>query len=684
MMIPIDRNGKRIDVWIAIFLSWLFLFVGSMLYFAKDENEEYYQNCTIESAIYLSDGTKINMPWWSYTLDQNTQIRVNVEVLEPLSEGDWFVDVLGREIEAEEAGQLIVNDVPTNIKEGAYATWHRVHVPAPVEAGRKEFTIRYKPETEAGRFCIWGSFVSTRPDSASHLHPTILSKGQLMTPTVKPIQNRGWSLKNLKKWDRLDWEHASEINEKQFFWRYGVRKSAFGRRDVGLGCVAIGITGFVAIFLVAFCRFSRNQPYLAITIVIIAAANFLIQYDILNRIVSALTFEYHGQTIVNGDWFDAIHYFTKAFQIFSNQTRDIFDWVPGMSAMAAFTFILAGIDMYPCKIVFILLHTGIGCLLYFAAYRISGWKWLSLIPMILWAIFNRPIKYNYLFWTEAPAMFFLTLWVTILVSRDRLNNSWFSLLTLAAVFGLSAYFRDIIIVTLPLCLGGILLCYGVSIKEKVLMALMASTVIALVWVPTPVYFQNKGNKCELANLLPMGAGRFQNAEMRVVGGKEKTASLTGLIFNAFKHYLKAAFKAPVAFSNKILESAQKFWMSDWNPTRRIDRIANRHWLIPSTDVLYVLTWLVGFAGFPLAFHRNREYWIVFCFLIYITFFHVLLFPTFTARHKAIYFPIVILFGFLGFQILVTFFHKKILSLVPTAFGQLSHSERVHGHHNTKI
>jgi len=218
--------------------------------------------------------------------------------------------------------------------------------------------------------------------------------------------------------------------------------------------------------------------------------------------------------------------------------------------------------------------------------------------------------------------------------------------------------RDVMVVYSPLVL---VLAFILGIKRSWKSAftnvLIALAGIALALLPYQI-IHGADSPHPLLKVLPLHPVHINRAiNLAHQGQGEIGSSLTTQIFKIISNLVDQ----PVQTIRTLVSDAHLFWTHPWGDQVFIATTSHPY-LQPFLTLRYWL-WIAIFSALPLTIIRDRKpgvnisavWWGIALFLLAVTLFHILFFPTFkthmTGRPKAIYLPILILLGVLSLQII---------------------------------
>ena len=434
--------------------------------------------------------------------------------------------------------------------------------------------------------------------------------------------------------------------------------------------------------LLSFAAFTVRHPRSGVAVALIGLGALWLRLHAIEGLADQYERSANGIRVRDNLWWDSAAYFTLAFQIVSNETRTGLLWPIGMPTFVSYVFHWTGIHLPSAKVGFACLQTAIGPLLFFACRRGLRNPALAFLPLVFWSLFLRPMKYAYYFLTEATAMFLLTAWVAVLISRDprARESQWPWVIAVSStLFVLSSYARDVIVTLLPAFLAMVGVAAGGRWRDRIASVAGALAGVLALWCTSPLLFANKEFGANLAHFLPIAPKHVEAARGQAEG--EGGGLRSGRLLELAATPLRELAEAPSEYVSEVWGDSRRFWSANYRWANRADYLTNvasrelrrrethdaelyatgvpdlraGYERSPVTRLLLSerpggnygrLSWVVlATAGFGLCFSLR---WVALAGLLaYVTLFHALLFPEFTARARAIYLPCVVLLASLG-------------------------------------
>ncbi|MDJ0950757.1 MAG: hypothetical protein QNJ94_17740 [Alphaproteobacteria bacterium] len=637
---------------------------GALLSYPRDGVETHNPQVRLPGSYEMrGDGASVNFPWWVYELPAGVTLHVSLRSEPPSASGEWFLDLLARETGATKSGRIWVDGSSTAVSQTPFAAWQRIPLAKPPAAGLTSFAIRYEPATPGARLALWGVSMPRNPATQPYLER---DGARIPFAGIRPVSFRGTRhfYTDVRPSDEAFWPAIDASSDKAFLARLGVRHHFIGRRAFGVSMVILGLGGLLVIASARFLRYASAEPLAAAAIAAVLLATAGLRLDILNDVTRSFEFEAYGSTISNGLFEDSLGYFLLAFEIFNNDAPVRFPSVLGYSLLNAGLFEFFGVDPRPGLIANVLFQTAIGGFLYFAVFRLTGWKWFALLPAMLWMIMAAPGKHVAVFLTDSMAMFLLGGALCLIMVRPATARSepappehgvdapWPTVMMAALVFAAGAYVRDVLIVLAPVLALGVWLYGGRTVGQKVACVALFTSVTIAVWLPTPLFFEDKGRTFHLFELLPIGETHFRRAQIEA--GAIMDSSSAGFVGSRLGALVADLFREPLSTGYGLVRDGVWFWVAWWNV--ELMQVVNRHPFLPGS--YFSIVWDPVYAGVGLG-TVPLLIWAIFWWrriptrlrtsiallsvlLVYVTLFHILLFPHVVGRPKAIYLPLVVL------------------------------------------
>ncbi len=655
--------------------------LGTFLWFRNDPSVQYFKQYDMDGNPGLS-----SLPMWQFDLAPGEELKFPIDIPARAPDGRWFLEILGHPVNARTSGKLDIGAASIDVAPSRGPRWHRVYLEWAPMSGERIFAVKYWPGSRAernGKFRIWGR------SAKEGKSPKLLTKGVLWKtlgffPVPLPLRFRNIESDHSKRWHHL----CTHLIPTPFF-RAGVQAGPVGSKQMGSALVGVS-AGLIALLLLArFAAFTIRHPALGLGVLATTSAATWLRLRHLATFTDLA--ELTGNDFRIRDWviWDTANYFSAAFRIYCNEGGDLLHWPVGMPTFSAYLFQWTGVDLGVPKIGFAVLQALVGPLLFFACLPAVKNKLLAFLPLVAWSVFFRPMKYAYYFMTETLAMCLLIAWIAILFSRDpgKRDRQWpWIVLSTGILFGLASYSRDVIVTFLPVYLGMVAVFLGSTWRERLVSTALALVTVVAMWSATPLLFANKNLASGLTALPPVTSYHYHSPSRRIAaeddepeedvleehvseedefeedeGGKEPTAgSHAPRLPGAFSRVATELSSRPIGYLGDLFEAGTRFWHSKYRWNRRLNQeAAPREAYIASLveselrrggTYGVILLALVGTAVFGLFFSRR---WLALAgFFLYVTAFHVLLFPNFTSRAKAIFFPVVLLFACAGIFALV--------------------------------
>jgi hypothetical protein len=524
------------------------------------------------------------------------------------------------------------------------------------------FTLAYRPERQGAtdsRFRVWGRSIR------KGLAPRLRSNGverpvflELPDPVsirknnVKPNHPTAWA-----KWHR-------KFPIPAPFFRVGVQTRALSTKHVGSLLIAWSV-GFLSLLLVVrFAIYTVRQPRLGLSVLVISGAAGWLRYRHLSTLGDLAELTGNGLTVRDWVWFDSACYVGDAVRIYSNEATASLRRAVGMPAFSAYLFQWSGVYLQAPKLAFVALQSLVGPLLFFACLPAVRNKRLALLPLVAWAVFFRPMKYSYYYLTESLAMCLMIGWIAILYSRDPRvrDRQWLGVVVSSSIlFGLASYTRDVVVTFLPAFLGMVAVFVGPRWRQRLLSVGCALGVVVALWGVTPTLFQNKHFSMSAFNTLPITPSHYRSPNRLPGPGSESVSPVTTKssprdLSSSFWSVAERISSEPSAYLGERYVAAKRFWDPElrWNQAGLNEDPAYRQGFLARLverqlehGALYgaLVSVLIATAVFGLFFSLR---WTALAGLfLYVTLFHVLFFPGFTSRPKAIFFPFIVLFASTG-------------------------------------
>ena len=228
------------------------------------------------------------------------------------------------------------------------------------------------------------------------------------------------------------------------------------------------------------------------------------------------------------------------------------------------------------------------------------------------------------------------------------------------MFALGSYTRDVVVAFLPAFLGMVFVFAGTSFRRRLTSAVWALGIVVALWCATPILFSDKRFPLDPAEFLPVTAKHYETRNrIDEVNPKTRRRATSEVgrqpgLSPVLRNIAGELSSSPIAYLSGRYAQAKRFWDPEerWNReisnatvsdsflTRQVARELER-----GTTYRAILVVLLSTAVFGLLFSPR---WVALAgVFLYVTSFHVLLFPGFTARPKAIFFPFIVLFASAG-------------------------------------
>lgn len=654
--------------WPVLALLLLIFVLGAFLWYPQDSSERYFRQYKMVASPGLS------LPWWQLDLAVGDELELPVSFPKQLPEGGrWFLEVLGVPVDSETAGSLEIGGIALRTDLSRGPRWHRVYLDAAPAAKDAWFTIRYRPESRDdanAKFRIWGRSTPGNPlrrDSAGRgLVPVLRSNGIPQPilgdlPTPIPVRHENVDPDHSKEWA----EQHLNSNPAPFF-RVGVESPGLGSRSLGRFLIVLS-TGLLSLLLLLhFALYCLRHPGFGLGVLLISGVALWLRVSHLSTLSDLSEMTGNGLTVRDGVSWDSAAYFSDAVRIYSNEIgkRIVLLWPIGLPTFAAFLFEWTGVDLQVPKFGFAFLQALVGPLLFFCCLPVVRNKWLALLPLLTWSVFFRPMKYSYYFMAESLTMCLMIGWIAILYSRDprRRDTRWlWIVLTTGIIFTLGSYTRDIVVTFLPAFLGMLAIFLGTTWRQRLLSAACGLGVVVGLWCATPILFGDKNFSLRPDEFLPITRVHYRTSNRFSEGGpgalrrSPLAAEDDSGLAPALRNVVVQVFSRPFDYVGERYAEAKRFWDPEERWTRNLN--TNRAYREPvfarlveselrrgSTYGALVFV-LLSTALFGLVFSAHWR--ALLGLFLYVTLFHVLLFPGFTARPKAIFFPFMVLFASAG-------------------------------------
>ena len=643
------------NFWRLLALLLLTFTAGTFLWFSNDSSERYFHQ-------YYFDHSPVDLPWWQLELAAGDELELPIPPHAPVPDGHWFLEVLGHPIRSDRGGILEIAGEEHRVSPSPGPRWHRVHLAGDPGLVADSLTLTYRPErldAADARFRIWGRSLPRGPS------PRLKSHGvpkPLFADLPEPTSLRRDNVQpaHLFKWSARHRKHPVPAP----FFRLGVRTGSRSTKSAGSALIAIAATSIALLLLVRFASYCARYPGMGLSVLAISAAAGWLRYSHLSALSDLTELTGNGFTIRDWVTFDSACYLANAVSIYSNEPVARLLRPIGMPTFSAYLFQWTGVALPPVKLGFVVLQTLVGPLLFFSCLPAVRNKLLALIPLVAWSVFFRPMKYSYYYLTESLAMCLMIAWIAILYSRNPRTRDpqWFWVVASSSIlFGLASYTRDVVVVFLPAFLGMVMVFVGPRWRQRSISAACALGIVAALWCATPALFVNKNFSLSPFEMLPISPAhygthnRFHEGDSRSAIPPAEREHALGL-GPTLRSIIERASTAPAAYLGERYAEAKRFWDPElrWNQAGRNDEPAYRNGLLSrlvekelDRGAVYAvfLSLILSTAVFGLFFSLR---WSALAGLfLYFTLFHVLLFPGFTSRPKAIFFPLIVLFASTG-------------------------------------
>ncbi len=644
----------------------LLLFVaGTFLWYSADSSEIYFKNYQIQQYIPVPRPALPQMPWWQFDLVPGDTLLMPLRLPAKTPDGQWFIEVLGHPIDSRAGGAISVNGQRLEVDASLGPRWQRIHLDARPETGDSYYALRYHAldPTDAGaRFRLWGTYSQSKPLR----RPKLVSEGRaypLPLPEPLPFRRGNLAPKHESKWQR-----AYESLSTDPFFRVGVKTQLVSRRWIGDKLILISVGLLAGLLVLCFAAFTIQHPVSGLAVLVISLTALWLRFSAIGSLTDQYERTLNGLTIRNNLWWDSGGYFTLAFRVFSNETRPSLNWPIGMPTFSAYLFQWSGLHLGVPKYGFAFLQTMVGPALFFACRRLVRFEILPFLPLLLWSAFLRPIKYSYYYLSESLAMCLMIAWIAILISRDPRNRlpDWpWVVVSSSVLFVLSGYSRDLIITFLPVFVGMIWIFAGGRQHHRLTSAAGALAVVVALWCASPVLFSNKSFSGGLAHFLAITPSHYLGAQKAAAGKGASDASILGTLGESLDELLDS----PRAYLGDVYSDAERFWNPRYRWANRADfstskdaveikgvhnvraayenSVPARYLLNDNPGGTYGLLLKLAMVTAVFGLIFSPRWSVLAGLLAYVTLFQVLLYPSFTARPKAIFFPVIVLFASLG-------------------------------------
>ena len=648
--------------WPLLAVALLVFALGTFLWYPRDASETYYKPWKFTRQLPVP---AIQLPWWQLDLAPGETLVVAQGVPVEAPDGRWFVEVLGHLTGSGSGGAITIDGREVAAVATPGPVWHRIFLDErPPVASR--FEIAFLASDEDARFRVWGTLTQKKRGTRGR-RPRLLVNGieqQLRSPDPLPFRRGNLSPAHLETW-----KHATRSQSLDPFFRAGVRSRWLGTRDVGHALILGSVGVLAGVLGIAFAGFAVRHPRTAAAVFAITVTSWWLRAAAVEGLSDQYERTAGGITVRHNLWWDSGAYFTLAMQVFSNETPRRLNWPIGMSTFSAYLFQWSGLHVGLTKTGFAFLQTLVGPALFFACRNAVQHASLAFVPLVLWGVFLRPIKYSYYFLTDSLAMCLMATWIAMLVwkdPRERLAEWRWMVVAICVVFVLASYVRDVAITFLPGFLAMIWLFAGGTWKQRTISAAGALAVVLVLWSATPVLFANKSFSPSPIEFLAITPKHYESAQDRIKGERDsvgeriliRLARPWELYRGAVRFWNphlrwanRAEFMTPmesVALRDRETRNPDLHSKGEPNVRAAYESSTPTRWLVSDArgGNYGRLLWGVGLtAAFGLAF--SPRWRALALFLVYVTLFHALLFPGFTARPRAMFFPEVVLLASLG-------------------------------------
>jgi hypothetical protein len=650
--------------------------VGACLWYLPDTSERYFKNYRIRQYVPLAKAIRVQAPWWQFDLEPDQALVVEQPISDTAPDGRWFIDVLGHAVGTDSAGAISVDGHRLELDVSQGPRWHRIYLddrPSPAEG---EFALQYHPgdpAEPAARFRLWGTY--SRLKRSPRRVPTLVSAlNERPLPVPAPIPLRRG---NLAPEHNANWRDAYRLSSVDPFFRVGVQTGVIGSKAVGGGLILVSVGLIACLLAIAFIIYAIEHPAPALALLAISLAALWLRLGAVESLIDEHQRMSDGVAVRHNLWWDSAAYFSLALSIFSNETPGPLKWPIGMPTFSSYLFRWDGVRLDIPKYGFALLHTLVGPALYFACRKTVRNEFLALVPVLLWAVFLRPVKYSFYFLSETTAMCLMVAWVAILLSRDLVKRSvsWpWMVGSCSILFVLSTHSRDVVITFLPAFLGMVYFFACGRVRDRLISTVGALVVVVALWCANPLLFSNKSFSDGIAGFLAVTPKHYSGAQ-RAAGDPAGGSSIFGIVGNSATELLSR----PSGYLQDVYSDSRRFWdprerWANWTDVTTVQEWEDRERQLAaagepdaaadvraayqkSTPARFVLNGRPGgtyelllvvvalTSGFGLVF--STRWRALAGLLLYVTLFQVLLFPKFTARPRAIFFPEVVLLASLG-------------------------------------
>ncbi|MGK7344882.1 MAG: hypothetical protein ACNS63_03650 [Candidatus Nitrospinota bacterium M3_3B_026] len=661
----------------------LLMIAGAVLMVARDGNFSYFG----AHPGFVQYARGIQLPWFQYAIEPGQEVTVRTKVAGKLPAGAMALELFGHAAGGHAPGHVVINGKTYPLSSGKYPAWHAFPLEDPPSSWDGNITFTYKNDDPGGRLTIWGSLIPPAAAPAGEARPPLirLPDGSLeplktRTSVPAPVSIRGESSGEIIAADKEGgvektaaqvWAETFQGYPWDLFWRVSVKTGLVSWKAVGKGLflagflVALGLTGFLA------WRGLRERPYATVALLALFIATLSLRLCMLQNYESSPAGTWFDMELRDTLWWDSATYHTAAMNAYSNWDYPGARRTPvGYPAMNTVLHFFFGAHPFPAKVAHVFMHTLIGLLLVALCYNLTKSRVVAALSVLFWTVFLRPMPYQVFSLTETLAMTFLFLSVFFAFFRWRRDTIPYQILLSAACYAVACYARDITIIYLPLMALAWLMKAEGSWPRRAGQAALALALVFIIWLPYGIY-KSKGELGEFADFVPITELRYADAKKNYIYSGRDYSNYGTVAFLAAAVADNAAIimSQPVAQVEKLAESIKKWWIGEWGVGGRIRMVKNTFLenarLEVNQERFYRILLIGIFLAAPLLLYRGpKEIWWTTLFFYFMAIFHFYFFPGhFSARWKAIYFPLVVFGGFFAWSEMA----RRLYSLVRRFF-----------------
>ena len=637
-------RGRGDLAWIAVSSLGL-LATGAAFFYVDDVSEQYFritqvaQNAYFPAAEYdeafdsppkLVDTPRRNgmpgvaEPWWTTQLSSgNTLIlRDRVDRLERKLKkvhGQFFIDVFGRELDADEPGWLVQRAEKAHIRPTHGPRWHRIPIAAKEDLLPGEFEITYQSAVPSARFELWGVLQGVRYRPLSH-EPPLLRVDEQIQPLQglrpAPARGGGVNLRELKILANLDRSPGVDV-----LWRTGVEHAfTLSTKRFGLllfiGGSVLAVVSVCQALRASFGPISKWRDWAFPAACFLAAAGIHWSADNaadknLNGYVSSLEareylaaaparqaefladrfgatgwrFERRPETMPNvmseplvparalgnyGVHSDASGYFYIGWRILNNDRLKYFAPPVGLPILVAVVAKLTGLSAETVADVQTLMYLIVGLLLAIAVKNWSRSTVMAGVTLLCWAWLEEAARFAKYMMTESFGVFVVALFLAIcsFATRETRNEPRQQdlpvLIALAFVLMFAIYVRDVFIVIGWLSLAVFLGLWRRPVRYRLKAGGFIAILFVASWLFVPLLHADRGLEAGPLSLTPISFIRVSSFEKNAKWAAGENAEPVGgpPLMQGLAFHAHSALEDPTEFVAYQIAQVGKFWGAD--------------------------------------------------------------------------------------------------------------------------